>query len=279
MQTEPHRKTIRPNLGPRRRQDHPTTRRSDGGPEARVLTINIGAAAAERAGRILKWLRGRTDDVVVLSETSGGPGTELLVAGLEETGYTTRLSPEAGERGVLVASRLPVKEGLDRLDPITLPCRAQGIVLATRPQIALLGVYVPSRDRSPEKIARKESFMASLLSALQALDPSTRESLVLTGDYNAVARHHVPGLPGFFPYEYDFHDRLAELGLSPAHELRPYGEQPHSWIGRTGIGYLYDYAHLGAALAPRLRRCQYLQGPRRQRLTDHAALAIRVALD
>jgi exodeoxyribonuclease-3 len=165
------------------------------------------------------------------------------------------------------------------MDSVTLPCRAQGVVLATRPQLALLGVYVPSRDRSPEKIARKEGFMTSLLTALRGLSPSLRESLVLTGDYNAVARDHVPGLPGFFPYEYDFHDVLADLGLSPAHELRPYGGHPHSWIGRTGIGYLYDYAHLGAAVAPRLRRCQYLQGPRQQRLTDHAALAIRVELE
>jgi len=248
-------------------------------PEARILTINIGAAAEERARRILHWLRRRTDDVVVLSETSGGPGTELLRAGLEEAGYVTQLNPEAGERGVLVASRLPVEASLDQMDTVTLPCRAQGVVVATRPQFALLGVYVPSRDRSPEKVARKESFMASLLVALRGLSPSLRESLVLTGDYNAVARDHVPGLPGFFPYEYDFHDELADLGLSPAHELRPYGGHPHSWVGRTGIGYLYDYAHLGAAVAPRLRRCQYLQGPRQQRLTDHAALAIRVELD
>lgn len=279
MQTDARRKTSRAAHGARRRHEVPAVPQQASAAEARILTINIAAAAAERAGRILHWLRRRTDDVIVLSETSGGPGTELLKAGLEEAGYTTQLGPEAGERGVMVASRLPVQASLDQRISVTLPCRAQGILLATRPRIALLGVYVPSRDRSPEKIVRKESFMASLLVALRGLSPSIRESLVLTGDYNAVARHHVPGLPGFFPYEYDFHDALAELGLSPAHELRPYGGHPHSWIGRTGIGYLYDYAHLAAAVAPRLRRCQYLQGPRQQRLTDHAALAIRVKLD
>jgi exodeoxyribonuclease-3 len=279
MPTDYRRKTSRAAHRTRRRQGLPAVPQKPSPPEARILTINIGAAAEERAGRILRWLRRRTDDVVVLSETSGGPGTELLRAGLEAAGYVTQLSPEVGERGVLVASRLPVEASLDQMDTVTLPCRAQGVVLGTRPRLALLGVYVPSRDRSPEKVARKESFMASLLVALRGLSPSLRESLVLTGDYNAVARDHVPGLPGFFPYEYDFHDGLADLGLSPAHELRPYGSHPHSWIGRTGIGYLYDYAHLGAAVAPRLRRCQYLQGPRQQRLTDHAALAIRVELD
>jgi len=278
MKTNARRTTSRAAHGARRRRGAQAVRPQATAPEARILTINIAAAAAERAARILRWLRSRTDDLIVVSETSGGPGTDLLKVGLEEAGYRTQLSPEAGERGVMVASRLPVVATLDQIS-VTLPCRAQGVLLATNPQLAVVGVYIPSRDRSPEKVARKERFMASLLTAMQGLSPAMRESLILTGDYNAVARDHVPNLPGFFPYEYEFHDALGELGLSPAHELRPYGGHPHSWIGRTGIGYLYDYAHLGVAVAPRLRRCQYLQGPRQQRLTDHAALAIRVQLD
>jgi exodeoxyribonuclease-3 len=278
MKTNARRTTSRAAHGARRRRGRQVIRPQATTAEARILTINIAAAAAERAGRILRWLRSRTDDLIVMSETSGGPGTELLKMGLEEAGYRTQLSPEAGERGVMVASRLPVVGTLEQIS-VTLPCRAQGLLLATRPQIAVIGVYVPSRDRSPEKVARKERFMASLLTAVQGLGPALRENLILTGDYNAVARDHVPSLPGFFPYEYEFHEALGGLGLSPAHELRPYGGHPHSWIGRTGIGYLYDYAHLGAAVAPRLRRCQYLQGPRQQRLTDHAALAIRIELD
>jgi exodeoxyribonuclease-3 len=247
--------------------------------EARILTANIAAAAAERAARILVWLRSRNDDVIVLSETSGGPGTELLKNGLEAAGYRTLLSVEPGERGVMIASRLPFSDTLEQVS-VTLPCRAQGIVLETEPRLALLGVYIPSRDRSPEKVARKERFIASLLGSIRDLPPELRSNLVLLGDYNVVARHHEPNLPGFFPYEYDFHDELAALGLSAAHELRPWGKrQPHSWIGRTGIGYLYDYAHLGSSVADRLQRSQYLQAPRQQRLSDHAALAVRIRLD
>jgi exodeoxyribonuclease III len=245
--------------------------------EARILTLNIGAAAAERAERILRWLSRRGDDLIVLSETSAGPGSELLREGLERASYAVSFGPEAGERGVMIASRLPFAGDIEEIS-VSLPCRARGVVLNTTPKLTVVGVYVPSRDRSPEKVARKERFMASLLESVRALPPTLRESLILTGDYNAVARHHIPNLPGFFPYEYEFHEALSELGLSAAHELRPYGAHPHSWIGRTGIGYLYDYAHLGATLAPRLRRCQYLQGPRRQRLSDHAALALRLEL-
>lgn len=258
----------------RRRPSRPLTTS-----QASVLTFNISVAAEPRAAQILRWLRRRRDDVIVLSETNAGPGTELIRSGLEDDGYATFTTAEPRERGVLIASRLPVRGSLEKVS-VTLPCRAQGIVLDTSPQLAVLGVYVPSRDRTPEKVARKQEFISSLLASIETLPARLRRHLLLLGDYNAVARHHDPALPGFFPYEYDFHDELGCLGLDPAHELKPYGARhPHSWIGRTGIGYLYDYAHLGAALGPRLQRCQYLHGPRQQRLSDHAALAVRLRLD
>ncbi len=243
-----------------------------------ILTFNISVAAEPRAERILRWLRGRGDEVIVLSETSAGAGTELIRAGLEAAGYSTFGELSGRERGVMIASRLPVAGSLE-VASISLPARAHGVLLDTSPKLAVLGVYVPSRDRSPEKVARKELFMRSLLAALEELPEATREGLLVLGDYNAVARDHVPALPGFFPYEYEFHERLVDLGLAAAHELRPYGGQPHSWIGRTGLGYLYDYAHLGGQVGARLRTCRYLHGPRDRRLSDHAALALRVGLD
>jgi exodeoxyribonuclease-3 len=244
-----------------------------------LLTFNISVAAEPRAERILRWLRGRGDDVIVLSETSAGAGTELIRTGLEADGYATFGSVQGRERGVMVASRLPLARSLE-VSSVSVPARAQGIILDTDPQLVVLGIYVPSRDRSPEKVARKELFMRSLLAALEELPEETRGRLLLLGDYNAIARDHVPALPGFFPYEYEFHERLNELGLAAAHELRPYGpRQPHSWIGRTGLGYLYDYAHVGEDVGRRLVSCRYLHGPRDRRLSDHAALTVRVGLN
>lgn len=247
--------------------------------ETSMVALNIAVAAEPRAARILGWLRRRNDQVITLTETNGNAGTELIRRGLEEDGYSTYSAPEPGERGVLIASRLPVAEEVEP-SPITLPCRARSIVFTNRARrLVLLGIYVPSRDRSPEKVARKEQFLASVLASIEALSPHQRENLILLGDYNAVARHHVPPLPGFFPYEYDFHDELTRLGLQPAHELKPWGKQPHSWIGRTGIGYLYDYAHLGLGVRPQLRSCRYLHSPRQQKLSDHAAVALRLSVD
>jgi exodeoxyribonuclease III len=260
----------------RRRMGQARTQPSAAGHEASVLAFNISVAAEERAARIMRWLRRRRDDVIVLSETNGGPGTELLYEELASDGYSVFAGPQPGERGVLIASRLPVAEEIAELS-VTVPCRAQGIVLDGPQRLPIIGVYVPSRDRSAEKIERKERFIASLLESVRCLPAERRQRLLLLGDYNVVARSHEPSLPGFFPYEYDFHDELARLGLHPAHELKPYGRsQPHSWIGRTGIGYLYDYAHLGSAIGSALCRCQYLHGPREQQLSDHAALALRL---
>jgi exodeoxyribonuclease-3 len=103
--------------------------------------------------------------------------------------------------------------------------------------------------------------------------------MLIVGDYNAVARRHEPALPGFFPYEYDFHDELETLGFCSAHELRDADVHPHSWIGRTGRGYLYDYAHVGRGLHAQVEHCAYLHDPRERRLTDHAAVAVTLRMD
>lgn len=243
-----------------------------------ALTLNIGAAAAPRAAAILSWLRRRSEDVIVLTETSSGDGTQLLIDGLRAQGYSTYSTSHRRDRGVLLATRIAVHDVLDDDLSITLPWRVAGVVLDTSPRVALLGVYVPSRDRSDLKVARKEAFIESLLCSVRAMPADLRRRLLIVGDYNAVTRRHQPRLPGFFPYEYAFHDTLEAFGLTAAHELRPRPEQPHSWIGRTGNGYLYDYVHVGEALHSRLERWAYLHGPRERRLSDHAALTVRLRL-
>jgi exodeoxyribonuclease-3 len=244
-----------------------------------LLTFNIGAAGEARAAAILKWLLSRDDDAIVLTETTDGAGTTLLAHGLRARGYSVCHTPAARERGVLVASRLAITRDLSDSLAVTLPCRASALLIGSGAnRLVLVGVYIPSRDRTGVKIARKRAFIASLLAGLLGLPAAQRPRLVLAGDYNAVARRHEPHLPGFFPWEYGLHDELERIGLRPAHELLRRGEHPHSWIGRTGLGYLYDYVHVGTGLQCGVERCEYLHGPRRQRLSDHAAVAVRLAL-
>lgn len=214
----------------------------------------------------------------MLTETSTGRGTQLLRDELLQRGYQTYTTTDARDRGVLLASRVAVREMLtDRLD-VTLPWRVSTVLLDTAPAIAVVAVYVPSRDRTPAKIARKQAFITSLLQGLGALPEHLRRNLLVVGDYNAIARRHSPPLPGFLPYEYAMHDTLEDLGLRPAHELLPGHGHPHSWIGRTGNGYLYDYIHVGAGLHTRVQRCAYLHDPRTRGLSDHAAVVARLQL-
>jgi exodeoxyribonuclease-3 len=215
----------------------------------------------------------------VLTETSPGAGTELLAEGLGRRGYEIVGTPTSNDRGVLIATRVPVRKRLCPALTVTLPWRAAGVVLDTSPSLAVVGVYVPSRDRSPEKISRKEAFIESFLRALEGLPTRTRDHLLIAGDYNVISRRHVPPRKGYFSYEYAMHEALERLGFVAGHELGPARAHPYSWIGRTGDGYLYDYVHVGGALQSRLQACRYLHGTRQRRLSDHAAVAFSCRLD
>lgn len=212
--------------------------------------------------------------MLVLSETSAGPGTALLADGLRASGYQVLGACEPRDRGVLVAVRGQVTEKPTVKSVVTLPSRAVCVRLGGSAPVSILGIYIPSRDRSPAKIERKRDFIESLLSFLESLEPEIRDSLMIVGDLNVVARRHEPPLRGYFPFEYALFDALDELGFTLAHELRPSERFPHSWIGRTGIGYLYDYVFVGQSLRHTIESCRYLHAPRENRLTDHAAITV-----
>jgi exodeoxyribonuclease III len=52
----------------------------------------------------------------------------------------------------------------------------------------------------------------------------------------------------------------------------------HSWIGRKGAGYRYDYAFVSAGLVPYLVDCEYVHEPRELGLSDHAAVVLTLDL-
>lgn len=236
--------------------------------------MNIGAAAVPRARLLLRWLRRRASDVLVLSETSAGAGSQLIADGLTHSGYSVYWQTDPRDRGVMVATRRRAIRVLDFAESVALAHRVVGVVLDTEPSTAIVGVYVPSRDRSEFKVARKREFIASLLTAIGSLDDDLRASLMLVGDYNVVSRRHEPPLRGYFPFEYDMLDQLDGLGMRAGHELRPGKRFPYTWMGRTGAGYLYDYVHVGSALQARIERCTYLDHPRSSGLTDHAGVMV-----
>src|SRR5439155_6951419 len=166
-----------------------------------ILTVNIGAAARERAEVMLRWLAGRPEDVLLLTETSGGPGTAYLLERFRDAGYAVAYTPdENGDRGAALVSRIAVAERLTApFAGVSVPGRVAAVVLDTEPAVAVLGVYVPSRDRSADKTEKKQTFVDSFLTAIDALPSELRARLVVGGDYNVIARTHRPLHPGFLP--------------------------------------------------------------------------------
>lgn len=242
-----------------------------------MLTLNVQAAAVPRAQRLRAWLTARPEQVLMLTETSSGPGTTALLDGFRHDGYSVICQPGMGERGAALISRIPAVGRPDLAAAVSHPGRLAAADLATDPPITVMSVYVPSSDRAPDKVARKRTFLDSWLNLLADMAAEDRERLLVGGDWNVISREHQPRYPGFLPFEYDVLDRLQALDLYDAHAQIDPGAQAHSWYGRAGNGYRFDYLHLGANLRDRLTACTYVQQPRETGLSDHAAQTLTLA--
>jgi exodeoxyribonuclease III len=235
-----------------------------------LLTLNLQAAALARARRLLDWLNRRDDHAIVLTETTNGPGTTHLLDRCRDAGMIVEhRRPPDGDRGCALISRIPARARPDLTDGISLPGRAVAITLDTQPGVTLVGIYVPSSDRAPAKVAKKKAFLTSVQEALNAIPEHERRRLVLAGDYNVISRHHEPHYPAFQAFEYAFLEHLADLGLTDVHEHLNPGVQVHSWYGRGGNGYRFDYFHTGDDLTTAATSCVHLPEPRTSGLTDH----------
>lgn len=241
-----------------------------------ILTINIGAASRARAEAILEWLADRPEDVFILTETSAGEGTAFLLERFAAAGYFVIAdSRMERERGVAIVSRVKVvAEPQFALGETSIPCRVAVALLETTPQVTVVGIYVPSRDQSAEKVEKKQLFVESLLRQVERLDDGVRRATVVGGDYNVISKTHVPKYSTFLDFEYAMLERLEAAGLSDAQVHLSGATQVHSWVGRTGDGYKYDYFHVGADLASGLHSCDYLSESRDLALTDHSAVAL-----
>ncbi|BFU47753.1 endonuclease/exonuclease/phosphatase family protein [Krasilnikovia sp. MM14-A1004] len=240
-----------------------------------LLTLNLQAAALPRAERILNWLNARDDHTIVITETSNGSGTAHLLDRCREAGLLVVHRPSTdGDRGCAIISRIPAATRPELTAGITLPGRAVAVTLDTDPAVTLLGIYVPSSDRAPAKITKKKAFLTSVIDAVAAIPARERRRLVLTGDYNVIHRGHTPHYPVFQAFEYAFLDQLADLGLTDVHQHLHPGVQVHSWYGRGGNGYRFDYFHTGSALAAAAISYRHLEQSRTSGLSDHDAVEL-----
>ncbi|WP_051325663.1 endonuclease/exonuclease/phosphatase family protein [Glycomyces tenuis] len=238
------------------------------------MTVNIGAAASERAVRIGQWLAEADDDVAVLTETSAGPGTAMLLDRHRRAGWNcTNITGPVGDRGAAIISRLVPGEAIPPPMSVTLPHRLASHTIGTEPSAIVLGVYVPSRDRSQAKVERKQAFLEALLTAIESYDLEVRERLLLAGDFNVVAADS-PQARTMMPFELEVLPRLAETGLVDLAAAADFADEP-TWVGRTGDRYRYDYVFAGTAIAECVAGVEFLHETRTLGLTDHSAVRVR----
>jgi exodeoxyribonuclease-3 len=243
-----------------------------------LLTFNIGNPSPERAQRQLAWLASRDEQVLVLTETKASIGCKLLADAFASAGYTVCFPrPGPGEYGTMIVTRVAATP-----DPFSdaigyLAARAAAVVLPTPDgPLRVIGLYVPSRDASPEKTERKRRWLACCGTALAN---TAGQPTVLLGDLNILESGHKPRYPFFAPFEYDFYQALSDIhGLADAFRHLHPDEAEYSWVGRTGDGYRYDHAFCSRELAGLVMSCQYDHEPRSDKLSDHSALTLHLDL-
>ncbi|MFD5554307.1 endonuclease/exonuclease/phosphatase [Streptomyces sp. NPDC127068] len=243
-----------------------------------VLTFNLNNPGRDRAERQLVYLTKRPEQVLVLTETAGSVGCDLLAERFTGAGYDVVFPrpQERGERGVMVVSRLKTRPALFGVD--YLPHRVVAVTVDTdRGPLDVIGLYVPSRNATQTKIDRKVQFLEACRDKLPS---GFGEARVVLGDFNILEPHHKPGYRFFQPFEYEFYDWFARAGYVDAFRSLHPDAAEYSWVGRTGDGYRYEHAHVSTSLASHLRGCAYVHEPRTmpQRLTDHSALSVQLAV-
>lgn len=235
---------------------------------------NIANPSAERAGKQAEWLRKRTEDVLVLTEAKRSEGCIFLERYFQAYGYNVVFpKPEGKEFAVIIVSKHPLTPSNFSDYVNYLQSRVTSIRLRLPSgELEIIGVYVPSRDSSPEKTDKKKRFLKGLADALETAPRFSKR--IFCGDFNILEPGHVPHYPIFEEWEYDFYLNLTKYQLRDAFRHLHPSVQEYSWVGRTGDGYRYDHCFVSENLLPSLKKCFYFHEPRREetKLSDHSAL-------
>jgi len=152
-----------------------------------LLTLNLSAPPVERAKRLLEYLFGRDEQVLVLTETGVGRGSALIAEVCRAAGWQVLASPVSGtQRGVLVVARdVPLVSDPSTVVPDAMPERVLGVRVD---DVRLMAVYGaasdPVRYASSAQRQRKRAWLLSFDAAVEASLAAGR--LVVLGDLNIV---------------------------------------------------------------------------------------------
>ncbi|MGL5260644.1 MAG: endonuclease/exonuclease/phosphatase family protein [Lachnospiraceae bacterium] len=255
----------------------------------KLLTLNIGNPSYERVQKQIQWIENREEDVFILTETKNSVGCnymEQYFLGKMDTNskkqkyYVSFPKSITRDLGVMIISKWPLANANFLFDQnVEYYGRAIDIeVEHPIRKLRVVGLYVPSRDRSEKKILRKKHFIEEVVDYL-----SENSSVidVVCGDFNILERNHIPHYSTFFSWEYDFYDKLFKLGYCDVYRKINPRKNEYSWVGRTNKGYRYDHMFVSNKIILRNVNCSYLHETRvdENKFTDHSGMKLDVSFN
>lgn len=252
------------------------------------MSLNIGNPSLERAQRQCEWLVKRPEDVFVLTETKNSRGCKFieeyfvqygfdLFSFNSETKYEVNFpKSETNDLGVMIISKYPMDKLYNYypVQSVFYSRQTKVIIKKGECQLGIDGVYVPSRDRSEDKISRKKTFIDRLK---KYIDNKDKKKSIIMGDFNIIERKHFPHYSTFYEWEYEFYDFIIEQGYIDAYKHYNGNKLEHSWVGRTKNGYRYDYCFVSKDLIENIVSCDFVHETREIKLTDHSAVTVKLA--
>jgi len=239
---------------------------------------NIGNPSIERAKNQVKWLKKRPESFFILTETKNSAGCLFIKDHFQKLGYYV-VSPniEGKEYGTMLISKYPLEESKFSNHINSLPFRAVSARIPLPNGILeIIGLYVPSRDKSMKKIQRKKNFLKNVIQALKSAPAS--DFRIVLGDFNILEPDHNPHYSFFEKWEYDFYKNLISNQFKDAFRSISPNLEEYSWVGRTGDGYRYDHCFVSENILSKIKNCFYFHKPRDIRLSDHSALITELNL-
>ncbi len=242
--------------------------------ELSILCWNIANPSQERAGKQATWLLHRTEDVLILTETKNSKGCALIEKHLKAFGYNILfVKPEEKEYGVVAISRhklIPTKffQLIEYLPSRVVSFRIN--------KLEIIGTYVPSRGfDEKERLSKKKYFLKELSNALEKRNSKNRQ--IFCGDLNVLEPNHIPHYKYFKDWEYSFYCNFSKYQLKDVFRYFYPETHDHSWFGHSGNGYRYDHCFVSNDLIKNVKECYYLHEPRKNKLSDHSAMVIRLS--
>lgn len=237
-----------------------------------IFCWNIANPSIKRAYNQVKWLNKRNEDIFVLTETKNSDGCLFIENYFKNHNYDVIFQkPEGKEYAVMIISKQNLKPSkfFDSIGSLRSRVASTRLLLNGK-FVEIIGTYIPSRDKSSQKIKRKKQFIVNLKKSFES--NNKYKNRIFCGDFNILEPSHNPHYSFFENWEYDFYNSLKSYGLYDSFRHLNKNKKEYSWVGRTGNGYRYDHCFISDDLLFAVKKCYYLHEPRKKRLSDHSAI-------